>query len=243
MLMKHVVIAAPFRQTVLVTGFGAFPGARRNPTAMILLELARQRGALARLGIDLRCVLLPVVYAKVGSAIEEAVRDHRPDAILHLGLAARRRHIAIETRALNRAGPLRPDAAGALPRQVLAHGAPQALRSTVPAPRLAAALRHGGHDARLSIDAGDYVCNATLFHTLRHALAPSVGFIHVPRTRRVMASPVTRARAPAPATIDSLTRAVLLAVREIARGEVSSATPMARARLRPGVVAPGARGP
>ncbi len=209
--MKHVVIAAPLRQTVLLTGFGAFHGARRNPSAEILERLERHRGVLGRLGIELRCLLLPVVYAAVGPALEAAARDYRPVAILHLGLAGRRRHISLETRAINRGAPLHPDAAKALPPQVISAGAPAVLRTTYPAQRLVAVLRRAGHDARLSIDAGDYVCNATLFHALRQRLAPTIGFVHLPRVHEAMRPPQGRP------TVESLTGAVLAVLREMGR--------------------------
>ena len=179
--MKHVGRGASFRQTVLVTAFGAFPGARSNPTLGILAGLSRQRARLARLGIDLRCLALPVVYDSIEPVLRSAAAEARPDAILHLGLAGRRRRLSIETRAVNRAGPLHPDAARRRPAQVLAPGAPPILRATWPAARLRAALAGAGHDAHLSIDAGDYVCNATLYRSLAADLAPRIGFLHVPR--------------------------------------------------------------
>ena len=209
--MKHVVIAAPYRQAFLVTGFGAFHGARRNPTAEILERLERHRGPFARLGIDLRCLLLPVVYSAVGPALEAAALAYRPAAILHLGLAGRRRRISLETRAVNRASPLHLDAAKTLHQQVIAPGAPTVLRATYPARRLEAVLRRAGHDARLSIDAGDYVCNATLYYALHRQLAPTVGFVHVPHVRQRMRPPERRP------TVGRLTEAVVTLLMDLAR--------------------------
>ena len=204
--MKHVGRGAPFRQTVLVTAFGAFPGARSNPTLGILAGLSRQRVRLARLGIDLRCLALPVVYDSIEPALRAAAETMRPDAILHLGLAGRRRRLSIETRAVNRAGPLHPDAARRRPAQVLVAGAPPILRSTWPAARLRAALAGAGHDAYLSIDAGDYVCNATLYCSLAADLAPRIGFLHVPRPRG--RRPLARAGQPRP-SLEEMTGATV----------------------------------
>jgi len=213
--MKDVVTGAPFRQTILVTGFGAFPGARRNPTLSILDGLARRRARLARLGLALRCVALPVVYDAVGPALRAAVGPQGVDAILHLGLARRRRMITIETRALNRAGPLHPDAAGRRPAPILANGTPLALRATYPAHRVQGALARAGHDVRLSIDAGDYVCNATLYRSLSARLAPRVGFIHVPRVQG--RRPIVQGREVRP-TLAEMTDAVFMALLVIAQG-------------------------
>ena len=207
--MKHVVTGAQVRQTVLVTGFGAFPGARRNPTAALVARLACRHGSrLARLGIALRCELLPVVYAD--APLWEAVARHRPDAILHLGLAARRPRISIETRAINRAGPLHPDATRQRPAgQVLVPGGPPTLRATYPAARIRAALVRAGLEVRLSSDAGDYVCNATLYRSLRAGAAPCIGFIHVPRARG--RAPLSRIRRSLPSD-DDFVKAALTAV-------------------------------
>ena len=213
--MKHVVTAAPLRQRLLVTGFGAFPGAPRNPTALILRHLERDRGRLERLGIDMRCVLIPVLYADVAPTLRQAVSQLRPDAILHLGLASRSRGVSVETRAVNRAGPLHPDAAGRVPSsQIIARDAPQWLAATYAASPILAAIRRERVPAHLSIDAGDYVCNATLYRSLLDAAAPQVGFLHVPSLRnRVQPKARTTRRTTAPKpTVEILSRAVLAAV-------------------------------
>jgi pyroglutamyl-peptidase len=179
--MKHVETAAR-PVVILVTGFGAFPGARTNPSAAILDRLRRHRPRLARLGVRLEIALLPVVFAEVGAAVEEAAAAIRPDVILHIGLASRRRAVSIETRARTRAGTLHPDASRCRPAAMaLATPGAPLLRATYPAPRLVAAIRAMGVTAKPSIDAGDYVCNAVLYHTLSRRLAPVAGFIHVPR--------------------------------------------------------------
>ncbi len=208
--MKHVVTAARFRHIVLVTGFGAFPGAPRNPSAAILANLEGRRARLARLGIDLRLAILPVVFAAIKPALRAAVERHAPDAILHLGLASRRRHLSVETRAANRAGTLHPDASGRPANLVLVPGAPAWLPTTYPAARVAAAMRRAGARAILSRDAGDYVCNAALYRSLLAAAAPRVGFIHVPRVRTVARPSLFKGRRRP--TVDALTRAVLAAI-------------------------------
>ena len=219
--MKHVGTGARFRQTVLVTAFGAFPGARSNPTLAILARLERSRSRLARLGIDLRVMALPVVYDSLEPMLCAVADDIRPDAILHLGLAGRRRWLSIETRAVNRAGPLHPDAARRRPAQILARSGTPILRATWPAPRLHAALVRAGHYARLSIDAGDYVCNATLYRSLAAHLAPRVGFLHVSRPR----GRVPLAREPqARWTIEAMSEATLAIILEATRAALPRET-------------------
>ena len=204
-----------YRRTILVTGFGAFPGVPSNPTAAILHDLERHRKRLARLGVALHGVLLPVRYADADDTLRAAVAALKPDVILHLGVAARRRKISVETLAVNRASPLHFDSAGQRPHQILERGAPHQLRARVPAASLATATRAAGHAAALSIDAGDYVCNATLYRSLLWRLAPEVGFLHVPGTRPPV-QPSSRVRRARP-TVEMLTRAILNVVLLLAR--------------------------
>ena len=169
---------------VLVTAFGAFPGARSNPTIAIARELERRHGPrLARLSIALQTRILPVRFADVGDALGAALADVRPDVVLHLGLAGRRKKLCVETRALNRMATLRPDAARVFAASPLVvPGAPALRIARWPAQRVRAAMDRSAA-TQLSIDAGDYVCNQTLFLTLSTNVRQA-GFIHVPRPRR-----------------------------------------------------------
>jgi pyroglutamyl-peptidase len=214
MAMNVVVTGARPRQIVLVTGFGAFPGAPSNPTERLLEALETERPRLGRLGIDVHCILLPVVFAEIEAAMRDAVLTIRPDVILHFGLASRRRRISVETRAVNRAGTLHADASGTTPDRVVVVGGPPSLMASYPAARIVAALRRERLEAALSIDAGDYVCNATLYRSLLAPLAPTVGFIHVPKVRRAL-QPCARRRHRRP-TLDDLTRAVVTTILVVA---------------------------
>ena len=196
--------AEPLR--VLVTGFGGFPGSRKNPTTSMIAGLARYRPRFVRLGIRLELCVLPVVYAKIAPSLAFLARKIRPHAILHFGVAPRRKKFCIEARALNRVSLLRPDAGGARSqRRAIVANARRSLKSTAPAEVIAAALRRNGFAAAVSIDAGDYVCNQTLFLSLDQHLAPLVGFIHVPplaaRDRRSSAKRLSVAQATRAAAI------------------------------------------
>lgn len=167
---------------ILVTGFGKFPGARHNPTALLVHELGKHQARLARLGIALELDVLPVVHRKIRSRLQHLEETFKPDAILHFGLAARRKFFSIETRALNRVSLLHCDASGARAQcRTIVPGAVHVAKSTFPCRQVEAALRRVGLQGRLSSDAGDYVCNETLFVSLTHSHARSIGFVHVPR--------------------------------------------------------------
>jgi pyroglutamyl-peptidase len=200
--------------TILVTGFSAFPGAPVNPSAAIVARLLRRHARRFRLhGIRLQTAVLPVVYDQVASELEELVARTHPDAIVHLGLASRRKQVSVETRAVNRITTLHPDAAKrrAAARAVRAGGLP-ALRSPLATPSLMMLMRRTGVPTQLSIDAGDYVCNQTLYTSLASGGAPAV-FIHVPRltgTRREADDAAPRITLPA------LTRALEAAIVAVA---------------------------
>ena len=166
---------------ILVTGFGAFPGARSNPSAALAQSLAQNHAArLGRLGIDLQVELLPVVFESVAARLASLCTTIRPDAILHVGLASRRRHVSIELLARNRISPLRVDAARKLPRSAIIQPGGATRKSTLPHQAMLHALQASGIHTRLSNDAGDYVCNQTLYLSLTRFGVPA-GFIHIPR--------------------------------------------------------------
>lgn len=209
---------------VLVTGFGPFPGTRSNPSEALVRALGKDRPRLARLGIRLELEILPVAYAEVASRLEALTQKFRPDAVLHLGLAARRKTVSIETRAMNRLSLLRPDARGATAGQLRIYpGARQHLRSTFPAVEIATAFRRAGIACRLSCNAGKYICNETLYLSLARGASRQVGFIHVPHVaphsrRRTL----TAGRRP---SLDDLTRAAIVAILVMARKHCCSYTP------------------
>jgi pyroglutamyl-peptidase len=201
---------APAKIRILVTGFGAFPGARVNPTQQIVSRLARSRRATL-LGVEFVPAILPVVYKGAEARLSQVVQRATPDAVLHLGLAGRRRELSVETRAINRLSTLRPDAARSLPASPMVRaGEPHRAMSRWSSPRLLAAIRKTGARAHLSIDAGDYLCNQALYLTLANTNAPA-GFIHVPRPRghRVTGKPRP--------TLQTMTRAIEAAGLELAR--------------------------
>jgi len=175
----------------------------------MILALNKTRSRLARFGIALDLHVLPVVYAEIAPRLAALTQARAPDAILHFGLAARRKAFCVETRAMNRINPLHRDAAGAgAPCRAVIPGAAPIAKSTFPSSRIAAALARAGITAELSIDAGDYICNQTLYLSLAATRARSIGFIHVPRLARRSRSPA-KARRP---TLEEAMRAAVIAI-------------------------------
>lgn len=190
----------PRPMRLLVTGFGPFPGMPRNPSAMVLSALARHRAAFARKHIVLSTQILPVLYDLAAAFAPSPA----PDAIVHIGVAGRRRELSIETVAHNRRSARHPDASGRVP-SILKSGAAARLRIRAEwgARGLATALQRAGVPASPSRDAGAYVCNALLYRSLDSRLAPAL-FIHIPSAR--VCNPERIARALAHVLPDVVTR-------------------------------------
>lgn len=200
---------------ILVTGFGAFPGARTNPSATLVQNLAGKHAArLARLGIDLHVRLLPVVFDAVPALLDAISKAVRPNAILHVGLASRRRCASIELLARNRISPLRVDAARKLPLAATIQPGGANRKSTLPHQAIRHILQASGIHTRLSINAGDYICNQTLYLSLARADV-SAGFIHIPRLAgRIRRKSGTRQHLP---RLPALTLAIVGVLVEIAK--------------------------
>lgn len=194
--------------TVLVTGFGPFPGAPFNPTGPLVERLAQmRRPCLANAKIIAH--VFPTSYAAVDRDLPKLLARHKPDALLMFGLAPRAKTIRIETRARNSVSLL-PDAGGVARRRLtIAAGGPAAITLPAPARHLLAAVRSTHVQAALSRDAGRYLCNYLCWRAAQAAARPGgprvAAFIHVPMVR---CGPVPRAHAKKhPLAMADLTRA------------------------------------
>ena len=103
--------AFPTRKSLLVAGFGAFPGQQVNPAETVVRRLEKAKAVFALAGIDLHTAVLPVERHALSPALSKLFAWTSPDAVLLLGVAGRRRRLTIETLARNRASILKPDAA------------------------------------------------------------------------------------------------------------------------------------
>jgi len=186
-------------RTILVTGFGPFPGAPFNPTEDLVRALARMR--LPRREIVAH--VFHTSYAAVDEDLPALLGRHEPEALLMFGLAAATPHLRIETRARNSISTL-PDAAGAVPnRRSIAPGRPPALALATPARALLGAAQRARVPAAISNDAGDYLCNYLCWRAATAARRPSTlrlaAFVHVPE--RLALSELARAGGAFVATI------------------------------------------
>ncbi len=158
---------------LLVTAFQPFDGSGLNSAQEAL------RAALPSLGSDVVVAEPPVVWGQDIRMVWPLVDRHRPEAILLLGqgggaavrLEALGRNQRWVGRDPARLRPILPDA-------------PATFAATAPVGPLVAALRAAGLPARLSDDAGSYLCNHLYFHVLhrlnRHGWRIPTVFVHLP---------------------------------------------------------------
>jgi pyroglutamyl-peptidase len=173
--------------TILVTGFGPFPGAPFNPTGPLVEGLARlRRPAFADAAIIPH--IFPTSYEAVDRELPAIIAQHRPDAMLMFGLAPRAKSIRVETRARN-AITLLPDATGRAPQcGAIALGKPTTLAIPTPLRLLLAATRGARMPAAVSRNAGNYLCNYLCWHACEMTVELNgprlAAFIHVPPVGR-----------------------------------------------------------
>ncbi|MFY9895158.1 MAG: pyroglutamyl-peptidase I [Xanthobacteraceae bacterium] len=166
---------------VLLIGFGPFPGAPFNPSAALVKALARRRRP-AFAEIEDTTHVFATTYAAIDHDLPRLFAL-KPNIILMFGLARRRRQLCIETRARNAVSVLFPDASGHRPQHgVIAPGGEAALRAAAPFAGLLGAIRGHRVPARLSRDAGRYLCNYAYWRALESARGgrPLVQFVHIP---------------------------------------------------------------
>jgi pyroglutamyl-peptidase len=172
---------------ILITGFGAFPGAPYNPTTPLVERLLRLRRP-AFDDVELSSHIFHVSYATVDRELPELLRTHRPHALLMFGLAARTSYLRIETRARNAITTIWPDADGTRVRKGSIVKAEDALTFGPHTAKLLRAALASGIDARTSRDAGSYLCNYLCWRaieaTQRKGDPRLAAFIHVPLLAR-----------------------------------------------------------
>ncbi len=199
---------------VLITGFGPFPGAPFNPSAALARALAqRRRPAFA--AIERSTHIFATTYASVDRDLPKLLQQ-KPDIVLMFGVAGRRRHPCVETRARNAVSLLFPDAGGHRPEHgVITLRGPSARGGNAPFMRLAGATRTNAVPARLSRDAGRYLCNYVYWRALEQTRGsrPLVQFVHIPPVRH-KPQPRRRAGKPLPtlAHLQQTAEALLIAL-------------------------------
>ena len=172
------------RPLILLTGFGSFPGVADNVTERLVPEVA-QRARARFPGFDFETEILATVWQTAPRLAAELHNHHKPVLMLHFGVAKSARGFRIEAQARN-ACHQTPDAHGGMPASnTISQGGTELRPVTIPTRDIVSRLQQQGFPAELSDDAGGYLCNAVLYHSLSAAESavsggPPTGFIHIP---------------------------------------------------------------
>lgn len=172
-------------RTLLLTGFGPFPGIPENPSQALVEALGDRLGDIP--GLALHRHILSTEWSYVRRQAPMLLDTIEPDLVLHLGLCRGANSFRIERSAYNQTGDLE-DAAGRMPpRQPILFGGKPRLDSQLSTMRIAQGLRADGIAALPSLSAGRYLCNFLYYLSLdwaarRHS-SPLVLFLHIPPDR------------------------------------------------------------
>lgn len=169
-------------RTILVTGFGRFPGSPVNPSGLVATRLVgRRRPALE--ATRRIAHVFATRYDAVDRELPAVLAREKPDVVMMFGVATRACGVRIEERARNRIALL-PDADGYRPPGYRITSHPDALRTRLASARLVKAARATGVAAEPSRNAGAYLCNYIYWRALEAADRPDgpgfVIFIHLP---------------------------------------------------------------
>ena len=172
---------SPRHPHLLVCGFGPFPGVPENPAMLTVEQLRseRWRPGTATVGY----ALLPTTW---GGAVDTVLARLGPgvDAVLLVGVASTADCFRVETQGRNATATAAPDANGAMhPHRRIEADGPEHRPATAPIAAIVSAIAAEGLGVEASPDAGDYLCNYSLYRLLGEADAagaPRVGFLHLP---------------------------------------------------------------
>lgn len=174
-------------RSILISGFGPFPGVPVNVSARLaedLTEAVRGRWPQHRTSL----AVLPTEWVAGPKALHELWDDLLPDIALHFGVAQDACGLQLETTARNHCR-MDADAAGALPLSVerIAAG-PDVRASLLPIEAIMRRLRILRIPSCISEDAGAYLCNTVLYESVSRAWRARpvalAGFVHIPPVLR-----------------------------------------------------------
>lgn len=168
-------------KTVLMTAFEPFGGESINPSWEAVRSFDGKEIGGARIVVR----QLPVVFARCGEVLIQALEEIRPDRVLCVGQAGGRSDITVERVAINVNDARIPDNDQQQPidEPIVAEG-PAAYFSTLPIKAMVAALREVGVPASVSQTAGTFTCNNVMYQLLhwlqRSGSTARGGFVHIP---------------------------------------------------------------
>ena len=174
---------------LLITGFQPFDGESVNPA----LEVAKGLQGKTINGYEVIAREIPVVRFEALKAVQAAIEELQPDAVITIGQAGGRPDITVERVGINIDDFRIPDNKGNQPiDEPVVTGGPVAYWATLPIKKMVANVKAQGIPASVSNSAGTYVCNHLLYGLLHYLTtqgktAIPAGFIHIPYLPEQMA--------------------------------------------------------
>ena len=174
---------------LLITGLQPFDGESVNPA----LEVAKGLQGKTINGYEVIAREIPVVRFEALKAVQAAIEELQPNAVITIGQAGGRPDITVERVGINIDDFRIPDNKGNQPiDEPVVTGGPVAYWATLPIKKMVANVKAQGIPASVSNSAGTYVCNHLLYGLLHYLTtqgktAIPAGFIHIPYLPEQMA--------------------------------------------------------
>lgn len=165
---------------ILFTGFTPFGGESVNPAWKAVANLPSVYD-----DIEIFTLEIPTEFKKGFETIYAFLQTNPMDAVVCVGQAGGRAKISVEKVALNYMDGNIPDNGGYMPRNTpVAEDGWDGLFSTIPVEGIVDYLKECNIPSYVSLTAGSYVCNDTLYRLLyyfkKENMPVKAGFIHVP---------------------------------------------------------------
>ncbi|MBQ4371075.1 MAG: pyroglutamyl-peptidase I [Firmicutes bacterium] len=163
---------------LLLTGFDPFGGEKINP-AWEAVKLVKDSIG----DYEITKLQVPTVFGKAGQTVSAKADEIGADVVLSIGQAGGRAEVTPEMIGINLRYGRIPDNEGNVPLdEPIVEKGPAGIFATLPARKMAEAIKDAGLPGKLSLSAGAFVCNDLLYSMLYyfHGTKTRVGFIHVP---------------------------------------------------------------
>lgn len=162
---------------ILITCFEPFGGEETNSSMTVTAKVSSPENW------EMKRLILPVVFSEAFMKVMEEAGRFRPDVILLTGQAGSRSYVSVEAMARNIRNASIPDNSGYMPvNEKIAVNGQEAWATDVDAEAVVDEIRKKGVSARLSTDAGSFVCNDVYYNVLRYlrSTGAAIIFIHLP---------------------------------------------------------------
>lgn len=198
---------------ILVTGFEPFGELTVNPASLAVGRLQ----AMTFGDFQVMTREIPTVFGKSAKAVQDAILEFSPHAVISVGQAGGTPDIRVERVALNLSDARVPDNERNRPSDSLIDPAgPVAYWATIPVREVVDAITKQGIPAFISYSAGTFVCNHVFYSACNFVAMENmpikVGFIHVPY---LPCQAVAKGQAPS-MSLECIVTALEAAVRVVA---------------------------